>query len=135
MAAELRSVDAIDGGFVARPRATVASVELDGEVVLYDEVTEGMHVLNPTAATVWSCFDGRSSLDDIARELSALYETDAETVRAAVVDVARDMGRLSLLQGVEGVAEPAGDEAAGAVGEPGPEPADAPRFIAEPPSY
>lgn len=128
--------DEVEGSFVPRPRPTVTAVELDGEGVLYDEATEGTHILNVTATAVWSSFDGRASVDDIARALSAVYGESLDTVRPAVLDLARRFGRLSLLEGVWGDA----DEAL-AKGFGPPEPAaesdggDGPRFLPEPPNY
>ncbi len=128
--------DQVDGGFATRPRSTVTAVELDGEGVLYDEATDGTHILNATATAVWSKFDGRSSVDDITRTLSAVYGADLETVRPAVLDLTRQFGRLSLLEGVWGDADEARAKGLRPA-EPTAEPdvGDGPRFLPEPPSY
>src|SRR5262245_24053230 len=109
--------DAIAADFRPSLRSTVAAEEVDGEVVLYDEVTRDVHVLNGSAAAIASCFDGESTVADIAAELAAAFAQPVETVMDGVLDVARRLGTASLLVGVEGTAAvapsptPDGDEA------------------------
>lgn len=59
-----------------KAREDVVFRSLSKEWVLYDPRTQLLHVLNPTAAIVWSCCDGLGSVEDIATELS---ETLTET--------------------------------------------------------
>lgn len=70
-----------------RARADVVFRAVDGDWVLYDPRTQDLHVLNVTAAGVWSCCDGTLGPDAIARELVEHLE-DAppmDEVRAHVV--------------------------------------------------
>ncbi len=61
-----------------KAREDVVFRSLSKEWVLYDPRTQLLHVLNPTAAIVWSCCDGSGSVEDIATELSeTLTETPA----------------------------------------------------------
>jgi hypothetical protein len=92
--------DAIDSAFRPLPSADVVATELDGESVLYDLATGHTHLLNPTAALLWSCFDGDSSLDDLALDVAEVYGQDLARVRESIVDVARELGRLGALDGV-----------------------------------
>lgn len=94
----------IGPGFVARPRPTVASVELDGEAVLYEEASGQMHTLDRIATVVWSCMDGASTLGDIAGELAAAFGAQPEVVEGDVVALARRLGGQGVLDGV--VADP-----------------------------
>ncbi|GEM_PF-2337755 len=94
------TADQIDGGFKPVARAEVASVELDGEGVLYDEEHGLTHLLNPTATVVWSCLDGQSSVDELGVELAGAFGADVVTVRGDVLALVRELGRQGLLEGV-----------------------------------
>jgi len=91
----------IDLEFVPNAKETVAAVELDGEVVLYEEEFGGAHVLSPTASVVWSCCDGTANVATIAAEIAEAYGADAETVRNDVIRLVQEFGGLGLLDGVE----------------------------------
>jgi peroxiredoxin len=90
----------IDGSFAPRPRNNIASVELEGEVVLLLEGARRTHSLNQTGTVVWKCFDGHSTLDEISADLSEIFGADADTVRDDVINVTREIGKAGLLDGV-----------------------------------
>jgi peroxiredoxin len=94
------AADDIDGSFAPRARDNIASVELDGEVVLLLEGARRTHSLNQTGTVVWKCFDGHSTLDEISADLSEIFGADADTVRGDVINVTRDIGKAGLLDGV-----------------------------------
>ena len=94
------AADDIAGSFAPRPRDNIASVELDGEVVLLLEGARRTHSLNQTGTVVWKCFDGHSTLDEISADLSDIFGADADTVREDVINVTRDIGKAGLLDGV-----------------------------------
>jgi hypothetical protein len=108
--ANLREPDDIDETFLPRAAAHVASVELDGEAVLYDEDRETVHLLSPTATVLWNCFDGSGTIGEIAADVADAYGADVAAVREDIVRVARDLGRQNLLDGVIPDPEPEGDE-------------------------
>jgi len=68
----------------ARPEVVFRSVAEDW--VLYDPRNRDLHVLNATAAAVWSCCDGTLDEEGIVGELMEHLEgaPDPETVRADV---------------------------------------------------
>ena len=78
--------DQVHSGVMPRGRDDVVFRSVSGDWVIYDPKTKDLHVLNATAAAVWSCCDGSLSLDGIADELSAHLEgaPDIEAVRADV---------------------------------------------------
>ena len=96
------SPDAIEGTFVPVARSGVASVELEGEGLLYDEERGSWHLLSPTALIIWQCCDGSGSLDELTQDLANAYETDLETVRMGTLEAVRQLGREGLLDGVQG---------------------------------
>jgi ABC-type nickel/cobalt efflux system permease component RcnA len=94
----------IGADFTPRPRDTVVGVELDGEIVIYDEEAQRMHVLNATAATVWQCLDGEVTLGALAAEIAEAYQLDVAAVEQQVIDLTRQLGLQGLLAGVRGAA-------------------------------
>jgi Coenzyme PQQ synthesis protein D (PqqD) len=90
----------IDEQFIPRIRDTVAWVELDGEVVVYDELTAATHLLNKAAATIWLCCDGSTSLNELIGELIEFFQADRATIGQDVIHLVRKLGGQGLLEGV-----------------------------------
>jgi hypothetical protein len=84
-----------DSVLVARP--DLASVEVDDEIVLYDDTEHRLHRLNPTAATLWRCIDGTATLAEIAVDIAAVYQEDPKRVLADVVELARQFATEGLV--------------------------------------
>jgi len=83
-------------GPAPRPRPDLQWVELDGEVVVYDDGV--LHKLDPIATVVWKALDGVTTLDELADELAEVYGADREQVLADVrawVAVARSQRLLA----------------------------------------
>jgi len=98
------SADAIDLAFVPLPAAGVASVELDGEIVVsapLDATLGATHWLDPVASLVWRCFDGAASLHEIVDDLARELRADREIVGRDVLELTRTLARVGLLAGVE----------------------------------
>jgi hypothetical protein len=101
--------DEIDDTFAPIAGAWGAAVELDGESVLYDEMSGCLHQLD-ALATVWHRLDGTATLGDLAAELSRTFAADPGRVRRDLVTFVRQLGRQHLL---EGVARPLDEDADG----------------------
>ncbi len=57
------------------------------EWLLYDPTSDDIHVLNLTAALVWSCCTGDQAVDQIASEVARAFETDgSETDIQEILD-------------------------------------------------
>ncbi|MGH6998029.1 MAG: PqqD family protein [Phenylobacterium sp.] len=109
---DVAHADQIDGDFAPAVAPSVSSVELEGEAVLYDEATETVHRLNPTAALAWACFDGSATIDELASDMAAVFGADEASVQADLVVLCRRLGGLGLLAGVAAnTAKPAGETA------------------------
>jgi len=67
------SADALDGASEVARRPGVAAVPMEGEAVLYDDVTGALHLLEPVAAVVWAHLDGTRPMEQLASELSLAY--------------------------------------------------------------
>lgn len=91
--------ETIDASFVPRPSA-VASMELDGELVLLGRSGLPFYRLDPIASLVWSCLDGAATAEDIARDLAAEFDAPPAVVCNDVVALIRSLGQLCFLEGV-----------------------------------
>jgi coenzyme PQQ synthesis protein D (PqqD) len=76
---------------------TIAWAEVDGETVAYDEIHKKVHLLSPTATLIWSGIDGRTSFEQIARDLSRSFGMDLSLIRSDVEDLARDLQERGLI--------------------------------------
>lgn len=92
----------LDADTVARARSDVACVELDGEIVLYDDGSRRFHRLSPTAATFWRCLDGSASLRDIAQDLADAYQVEVATVLPQIISLTRSFADEGLLEDPQG---------------------------------
>jgi len=101
------SADTIDGSFVPVRRASVASLEVGGDVVLLDADTGRVHHLDPLAGIVWACFDGSGTISEIVADISAEFAADSSSVGDDVLDLARDLGDGGLLDGISAAPDPA----------------------------
>jgi hypothetical protein len=90
---------------VLTARADVASVEVDGELVLYDDAAGVLHRLNGAAAALWMCLDGSSTLAEIAVDLADVFDAEPAQVAVDVVEAARSFARAGLLAGVDGMTD------------------------------
>ncbi len=70
----------VRAGAIAAPRrrADLVEDELDGEAILSDVRTGGIHRLNETALIVWRWCDGRTTTLQIARGLTRQYDVSLE---------------------------------------------------------
>jgi hypothetical protein len=93
-------IDAIDAAFTATARNDVVAVDIDGEVVLYDDCRGVLHRLNPTASALWHCLDGSGTLGEIAADMADVFGVDSDRVLADVLMAAREFGEKGLLLGV-----------------------------------
>jgi hypothetical protein len=90
----------IDGEFVPTARPGVASVEIEGEGLLYDEERGSWHLLSPTALVIWQCCDGSGTVEELAVDLAEAYQTDLAEVRTGTLVAVKKLGEQGLLAGV-----------------------------------
>ncbi|MGH9297048.1 MAG: PqqD family protein [Acidimicrobiales bacterium] len=102
MTTEPAAVDAIGRDFVARRREGVVSVEIEGDVILYDEERELSHLLNPSGAIIWQLLDGEASLEELVVDLAEAFHVDTGTVESDVLTLVRELGRRGLIENVVG---------------------------------
>jgi PqqD family protein of HPr-rel-A system len=77
----------------------VATVELDGEAVLFDETSGSLHLLDPVATVIWNRLDGGATVDALAADLSEVFAADRHRVRDDLVTFVRELDHQHLLEG------------------------------------
>ncbi len=89
---------------VSRPlrREDAAAVQLDDNVALYDDVGQLLIMLNSSAAAIWECCDGTTTVDDMVRELTAAHPDDADVIGEDVRLTVRKFVELGLVADAEG---------------------------------
>jgi hypothetical protein len=83
-------------------REGAAAVELDDNVAVYDDVGQLLIMLNSSAAVIWECCDGATTVDDMARELAAAHPDDAAVIGEDVRQTVRKLVELGLVVDAEG---------------------------------
>jgi len=94
----------IGADFCPRIRPTALSVEIDGEVVIYDEERAAVHKLNPSASVIFSSLDGSTTVGQLSAELAEAFGLERDRMGHDVLVAVREFGAKNLLAGVE--AEP-----------------------------
>lgn len=79
-------------------RDDLAVVELDGEAVIYDEQSEDLHHLNPTATIILSLCDGRATVKDLAAEISQTFSVPGDEVELQIRQLLREFRKAGLLE-------------------------------------
>jgi hypothetical protein len=80
-----------------RQAASITEYELDDDVVLYDPRNDSAHVLNGTAAFVWSLCDGDHTIEQIADELGGVFKLSPGKVLADVQAALKNFGDAGLV--------------------------------------
>jgi PqqD family protein of HPr-rel-A system len=80
-----------------RVHANVTTREVDEGLLVHDERSGQVHVLNRSAGTVFRLCDGRHSVTDIAATLATGKDVDIGQVTADVEGLLRDFERLGVL--------------------------------------
>jgi len=80
-----------------RRREALAVVELDGEAVVFDEVSYELHHLNPSAALVWSFCDGLATVEQLAADIAEAFDLPREPAEAQVRGIVATFASAGLL--------------------------------------
>lgn len=105
------------GRLTPAPSGAVAVVEVGDEVVLVDDLHGRALALNPSAALVWTCLDGESSLAEICGDLSEVLGLGYEEILADVQDLVRQLLDAGLAT-APGVDPAHADDGRGCCGDP-----------------
>lgn len=103
VAPEARPAATIDRHAALARSDAVHTVVLDGEGVLLDEHENRLHLLNSSATLLWQLYDGTTTLDDLAADISATLHADHEEVVDDLVAMSRHLAEEGLLAGYQRV--------------------------------
>lgn len=78
---------------------------VDGEVVVLDRQSDLIHQLNHTASYIWDRCDGQSTVAEIANQLAAAFQVDADTAVQDVATTIRQLQSLGLLESLRNLPE------------------------------
>ena len=72
--------------------------EIDDEALLFNPVDDDLHVLNPTALTVWNKCDGSHSIEEIGKYLRETCQCPEDSdVESDVADIVSTLSGLGVL--------------------------------------
>jgi PqqD family protein of HPr-rel-A system len=80
-----------------RIREDLAFVELDGEMVVYDERGGNLHHLNPTASIVFQCCDGTATIREFSTDIAEAFKLVPDDVERQVRGLLREFRKADLL--------------------------------------
>ena len=96
----MTSADDIEVSFVPRRSSAIASVDVEGETVIFQTSAETIHVLNPSASAVWTIIDGATDVETLALDLSDAFGVPPAVMLEQVHEIICEFGRQGLLDGV-----------------------------------
>lgn len=99
MAHDLNPVDPIDGSSTPRRSGGLVSLELDGEVLLLDPRTDGLHHLDRLGTIIWKVLDGEATVDELVDDLADAFATPVDTVRTDLSSLLTTLAAVGLLDG------------------------------------
>lgn len=82
-------------------RPDLTAVEVDGELVIYDDSRRRLHRLNPSATILWNCLDGSATLREIADDIAEALAANPTSVLSDIVALAVHLDEEGLLQASE----------------------------------
>ena len=93
-----RSSRGLDPLLLKPARATgVAEVTIDGETVIYDEVTGAIHQLDRIATVIWQCLDGEATVAELIADLADVYNVSNDRVQVDVLALLDTLSAAGLL--------------------------------------
>ncbi len=88
----------INKGFVPATKKCIEIEELDDGCILYDPEKEEAHSLNITAASVWTCCDGKHSIKEIAAIVEECFEPKSKSVMEDIIKIVKVFSEKELLR-------------------------------------
>jgi len=79
-------------------RVDLRIVDLENEMLVYDERARQVHILNATARWIWLLCDGTHATEEIVEEVGRMYPgTPPDTIRRDVEETLEALGTKRLL--------------------------------------
>jgi coenzyme PQQ synthesis protein D (PqqD) len=80
-------------------RSDLSIVEMEGEAVIYDELTGQIHYLNRTATIVFNLCDGRATIPEFSKDIAEAFTLDPPDVERQVRSLIRNFREAGFLEG------------------------------------
>ena len=91
------STPEFDGSSTPAAREDVASVEIDGERVLYDPLSERVARLDAIGSAIWPFLDGATTVAELAADLADVFEADVTVVERDLLTMLGQLAEQGLL--------------------------------------
>ena len=88
----------INEDFVPATKECIEIEKLDDGCILYDTEKEEVHSLNITAASIWTCCDGKHSIKDIATIMEECFEPKSKLVIEDIIKTVKVFSKKGLLR-------------------------------------
>ncbi len=88
----------INKGFVPATKKCIEIEELDDGCILYDTEKDEAHSLNITAASIWTCCDGKHSIKEIAAIVEEYFEPKSKSVMEDIIKIVKVFSEKELLR-------------------------------------
>src|SRR5262245_27344441 len=105
----MAGLDIVTPQTIRTHRANLISCQVDGEVIILDQLAGAVHPLNDSASHSWRACDGSRSADDIAAYVAADFDGVPGTLLEDVLTTLSDLGELGLLVDANTSAQPTTD--------------------------
>ncbi|MGH9282326.1 MAG: PqqD family protein, partial [Acidimicrobiales bacterium] len=89
----------VDGSWPPQGAAGLVTLEVDGELLLLDPRTDGLHRLDRLGTIIWKVLDGEGSVDELVDDLAGAFGTPAEVVRSDLEELLVKLQAAGLLHG------------------------------------
>ncbi len=87
----------INESFVPVTKKCVELEELDDGCILYDTEKDEVHSLNSTAASIWTCCDGKHSVKEIVNVVENCFKAESKTILRDIIKIIEDFSKKELL--------------------------------------
>lgn len=81
-----------------KPAPLVEWVEVEGEVVAYNEETQDLHLLDPIASLIFQLCDGIATLSETTTDLAQAFDQPAEVITRDVDACLANLLTLGLVE-------------------------------------
>ncbi len=88
----------INEDFVPATKKCIEIEELDDGCILYDTEKDEAHSLNITAASIWTCCDGKHSIKEIATIVEGCFELKSKSVMEDIIKIVKVFSEKELLR-------------------------------------
>ena len=68
------------------------------EVIIYNKLSQKVHVFNKTAMDIWILCDGHNEIENMIDKLEARYSISRKELRADIIEAINTFEKLQLLE-------------------------------------